>query len=61
MNYSLIRSKTFWTLMFQFVTDAIVMYGNLLTPEQLLVINAVLTTVASLFHLQTGKSTSGVN
>lgn len=61
MSYSLIRSRTFWTLMFMVATDVIAAYGNLFTPDTLAVINLALTSLASYFHLQTGKSTTGQN
>ena len=61
MNYSLLRSKTFWTLILMFVGDFIAVYGNLLSTEQIGLVNLVLTSVASYFHLQTGKSTLGSN
>ena len=61
MNYSLLRSKTFWTLVLMFVGDVVAVYGNLLTTEQIGLANLILTSVASYFHLQTGKSTLGSN
>lgn len=60
-TYSLLRSKTFWTLVLMFVADAITVYGNLLSPQLLGLLNLVLTGVASYFHLQTGESTTGAN
>lgn len=60
-NYSLLRSKTFWTLILMFAGDFIAVYGNLLTTEQMMIANGILTSAASYFHLQTGKSTLGSN
>ncbi len=61
MNYSLFRSRTFWTL----VATAVVSVGNIFLPiipvaAQGLV-TVVLLVIASYFHLQTGQSTSGIN
>jgi hypothetical protein len=61
MNYSLLRSKTFWTLIVMLVTDVIAVYGNLMSPELISLMNLVLTGIASYFHLQTGKSETGSN
>lgn len=61
MNYSLLRSRTFWTLIVMFVGDAVSVYGGLLSPDLLSLFNLILTGVASYFHLQAGKSTSGTN
>lgn len=47
--------------MFMVATDVIAAYGNLFTPDTLAVINLALTSLASYFHLQTGKSTTGQN
>lgn len=44
-----------------FGTDVITVYGNLLSPDMLMLVNLGLTSIAAYFHLQTGKSTSGVN
>ena len=44
-----------------FVGDVVAVYGNLLTTEQIGLANLILTSVASYFHLQTGKSTLGSN
>lgn len=60
-TYSLLRSKTFWTI----VVAAVVGAGNAVVPfmpEQYSAIAVlVLTSLASYFHLQTGRSTSGTN
>lgn len=60
-TYSLLRSKTFWTLMLMFGLDALSVYGNIMPPNMLMLANLVLTTVASYFHLQTGRSDAGAN
>lgn len=61
MNYSLLRSKTFWTL----VVTCVVAVGNILIPVIPMGYQAVATTLllmlASYFHLQTGNSTTGSN
>lgn len=60
-TYSLLRSKTFWTI----VIMAFIGAGNALVPvlppaySSLAVI--LLGALASMFHLSTGQSTSGVN
>ena len=61
MNYSLIRSKTFWTIVVMFVVGG----GNAIVPvlpepAQAFVVMG-LAALASYFHLQTGKSTTGAN
>lgn len=61
MNYSLLRSKTFWTLIVMFAYDAVAIYGHVLSPDTLGLVNLLLTSLASYFHLQTGKSTLGSN
>ena len=60
-SYSLLRSKTFWTI----VVMAVVGAGNALVPVipadyQALVL-LVLSALASYFHLSTGQSTTGTN
>lgn len=60
-SYNLLKSRTFWTLIFMFVADAISVYGNLLNTEMLTLLNLFLTGLASYFHLKTGKSTTGTN
>jgi len=61
MNYSLLRSKTFWTLVALFIVGG----GNALVPvippQAQALVTLVLTFVASYFHLQTGESTTGSN
>lgn len=61
MNYSLLRSRTFWTL----VATAVVSVGNIFLPvipvEYQAVLTMLLLGVASVFHLQTGNSTAGSN
>ena len=61
MNYSLLRSKTFWTLAFIFVFNGFAAISGSLPAGFTLSVNAVLGVVASVFHLQTGQSTSGSN
>jgi hypothetical protein len=41
--------------------DVISVYGNSLNPQELLLWNGALTSLASYFHLQTVKSTTGSN
>ncbi len=61
MNYSLLRSKTFWTL----VATAVVSVGNIFLPILPVaaqgLVTVILLVVASYFHLQTGVSTTGAN
>lgn len=61
MNYSLFRSRTFWTLVFMFVVNGYAAVSGQVPGNIDLVINAVLSLLASYFHLQTGQSTSGTN
>ena len=57
MNYSLLKSKTFWTIA---VGVAIFIATNLKNPTAD-TIAVLLGIVASYFHLQTGQSTTGKN
>lgn len=61
MNYSLLRSKTFWTIVAMGVVGA----GNalipVLPPEYATIVLTILGILASVFHLQTGNSTTGEN
>ena len=61
MNYSLFRSRTFWTLVFQFVFNGFAAISGSFNPTVVLLLNAGLTSLASYFHLQTGQSTTGAN
>lgn len=61
MNYNLFKSKTFWTLVVMFLVNGFAAISGQLSPDWVVVINAVLTGVASIFHLQTGNSVSGTN
>ena len=61
MNYSLLRSRTFWTI----VAMAVVGAGNALVPviptDYQAIALLALSALASYFHLQTGNSTTGSN
>lgn len=61
MDYSLLRSKTFWTI----VVMALVGAGNAILPvlpvEYSSSLVVILGILASYFHLQTGNSTTGSN
>lgn len=57
MNYSLLRSKTFWTIV---IGVAAYIATNLNNPVGDTVA-AVLGIIASYFHLQTGLSQTGQN
>ncbi len=61
MNYSLLRSKTFWTI----VLMALIGAGNaivpVIPPDYAGVLETILAVLASIFHLQTGRSTTGSN
>ena|SRR5665213_262354 len=61
MNYSLLRSKTFWTIVFNFAFTGYSAISGQLPVTATVVISGLLTTIAALFHLQTGQSTSGAN
>jgi hypothetical protein len=66
-GYSLLRSKTFWTMVFQTglnVAEAIVhptTGQTLLPPGAMTAANTVLFALAALFHQWTGNSTTGSN
>lgn len=61
MNYSLLRSKTFWTVTAMVLVGA----GNAVLPvvpmQYQAVLVLILGSLASYFHLQTGNSTTGSN
>jgi len=61
MNYSLLRSKTFWTLVFIFVFNGYTAISGSVPADVSVVINLILTGCASVFHLTTGQSTTGSN
>lgn len=57
MNYSLLKSRTFWTIA---IGVAIYIATNLGNPTAD-VVAVVLGIIASYFHLQAGNSTTGTN
>lgn len=61
MNYSLLRSKTFWTI----VVMAVVGAGNAIVPvlpaDIASIIQVVLALLASYFHLQTATTFGATN
>lgn len=61
MNYSLLRSKTFWTIVAMFVVGGLNAISPVITAQAQTVLELVLTFIASYFHLQTGQSTTGSN
>jgi hypothetical protein len=61
MPYSLFRSKTFYALVFIFAFNGFAAISVSLPPDIVVGVNAVLGIIASIFHLQTGQSTSGTN
>jgi hypothetical protein len=61
MNYSLLRSKTFWTIVLMFIMNGFQAISSDLNPSFVLIANALLTAISSYFHLETGKSTLGAN
>lgn len=61
MNYSLFKSRTFWTIVFMFVFNGFVAISGSISPEWSVPINFLLTSLAGYFHLQTGQSTTGTN
>jgi hypothetical protein len=61
-TYNLLKSRTFWTLVFIFVFNGYSAISGQIPAGADIVINAALTTIASLFHLSTGtNSTTTVN
>lgn len=60
-TYSLIRSRTFWTLVFMFLANGFLAISGELDPTFVMVVNAMFSVIASYFHIQTGKSTTGSN
>lgn len=61
VNYSLLRSRTFWLLAFMFVLNGWAAIAGQLHGPWVALVDFALTSMASYFHLQTGKSTSGSN
>jgi len=61
MNYSLLRSKTFWTLVIAFLSNGFLAIAGQFNPTTVMMVNGFFTVVASVFHLSTGNSTTGSN
>jgi hypothetical protein len=61
MNYSLVRSKTFWTILVMVVVGA----GNAVVPiipaDYQAVVVMLLGALASTFHLNTAQNAGAVN
>jgi hypothetical protein len=47
----ILKSRTILTLVFMVIADVISVYGNLLTTEQLLLVNTILAGVAGYFRV----------
>lgn len=60
-TYSLLKSRTFWVLVFMFLTNGFAAVSGQLNPTLVVVANILFTSLAAYFHLQTGLSTSGMN
>lgn len=61
MNYSLFKSRTFWTLVATFVYNVWQLAAPSVPPQYSAIVDFVLTSAAAYFHLQTGQSTTGTN
>jgi hypothetical protein len=61
VNYSLFRSKTFWTLVIGFLYQVWQLAMPSVSPAASGVIDAIFLMLASVFHYQTGVSTTGSN
>lgn len=61
MNYSLLRSKTFWTLVVMFLYNGYAAISGQLPGDVTVIVNIIFTALGSYFHLQTGQSTAGTN
>jgi len=61
MNYSLLKSRTFWTLVIGFLYQVWQLAMPSVPPAATGVIDAVFMMLASYFHYQTGNSTTGTN
>lgn len=61
MNYSLFRSKTFYTLLFLFVFNGFAAISGQLPSQVTVLGDLILSSLASYFHLQTGNSVTGAN
>lgn len=56
--YSLLKSRTFYTIIAMFVIGGLNAITQVLPPDVQTTAMAVLTVVASYFHLQTGRGDS---
>lgn len=61
MSYSLLRSKTFWTLVVIFLVNGYAAVSSQVPAGADVLINGILTIAASYFHLETGRSVTGAN
>jgi len=61
MNYSLFRSKTFWTLVFIFLFNGYNAISGQIPAAASVVVNLIFTGLASVFLHSTRESTTGSN
>ena len=61
MDYSLFRSRTFYTLVAQFVFDTWQLLAPSVNPAYSAILNVVFMSLASYFHLQTAKTLGAKN
>jgi len=61
MSYNIFKSKTFWTIAFMFVFNGFQAITGLLNPSVVVIGNGILSLIATIFHLQTGLSTTSQN
>lgn len=52
MNYSLFRSRTFWTLVLMFVVNGYAAISGHIPGNYDMIVNLVLTSLASYFHVE---------
>ena len=61
MNYSLLKSRTFWTIIFNFFFAGFAAISGTVPAGVVVVVSGILTAVASYYHLQTAKTAGAVN
>ena len=61
MNYSLLRSKTFWALVISFLVGGVNAITNTLPPDVVTILMLVLNGSAAYFHLQTAQTAGATN
>lgn len=61
MDYKLLKSRTFWTVIAMFLVGGMNAIVPVLSPSLQTIVMAVLTVLASLFHFDTAAKAGAVN